>query len=79
MANKETLAERLRSMALEVRARLLDVDERLRVQGLVVLPDSLFASVRRDLDRLVGDMEDLANRSEVGVLGDPATPGTVKH
>jgi hypothetical protein len=79
MAKKKTLTERLRSMALELRANLLLADENLRGQALVAPTDRLYAGVRQDLERLVRDMEGLANRLEAGVLGGAVIPGTVKH
>jgi hypothetical protein len=39
MATKQTLAERLRSMALELRAQLLYMDEYQAANGLVFAPD----------------------------------------
>ena len=79
MAKKKTLAERLRSMALELRANLLLADENLRGQALVAPTDSLYAGVRQDIERLVGDMEGLANRLDAGALGGAVIPGSVKH
>jgi hypothetical protein len=79
MAKKKTLTERLRSMALELRAHLLLADENLRGQALVAPTDRLYTGVRQDLERLVGDMEGLANRLDAGMLAWPLIPGTVKH
>jgi hypothetical protein len=64
MAKKETLAERLRSMALELRGYLLSMDESLGATGIVVARDSPEADVRRDLEILVRDMEILATISD---------------
>ena len=64
MAKKETLAERLRSMALELRGYLLLMDESLGATGIVVARDSPEADVRRDLEILVRDMEILATISD---------------
>jgi hypothetical protein len=62
MAKKKTLAERLRSMALELRGHLLLMDESLGATGIVMPSDSPEADVRRDFEILVWDMEALAIR-----------------
>jgi hypothetical protein len=78
MTTKKTLVERLRNMALELRANLLLADDNLRAQALIAPTDSLYVGVRQDLEKLVGDMEDLANRLEAGVLA-AVTAAAVTH